>query len=376
MKLFRWNIQKPGFVQFRLSQISLKSTRLLAKLYEVRKNVAELGTVSMNGFRKKSIATIFLWCIFAVLLILGFNHAGTISRFSVMSLRYQTPINGQAAQRARQYAISNEAFWPTFWHESRASLTIGRGYVQSNIMAFSGDAHLVWHTEYIVGSAPGPLDNSGVAVSKALAHSLWGSIDIIGLSVNINGETRTVRGVFSGNTELALLPFHINDTTQYWTGVELYGSGTTFSDATNFATASGLGMPDYVLTGGIIAFAGFLAVLPLLLPAIYSLVLIIKFVRRYYSKLGVSLLFAALTAFAILLPSLLNILPDWLIPTRWSDFSFWSLLFNQAEAGFREFLSVPPKLRDVELKIKLLRLIGISFVSICCGLLVCFRQRR
>jgi len=337
MRLLRWNISKPSLAQFR---------------------------------------TVFLWCIFAALLILGFNQANAISQFSTLSLRYQTPINGQAAQRARQYAINSyETFWPTFWYENRAILTVGRGDIQSSVISFSGNAHLVWNAEYIAGSAPSSLDSNGIAISKALAHSLWGSIDIIGLSVNINGETRTVRGVFSGNTELALLPFHINDTTQHWTGVELYGSGTTFLDAENFAIASGLGRPDYVLTGGVAAFAGFLAVLPLLFPAIYALVLIIKFVRRYYSKWGVPLLFVTLMVFAIFLPSLLNVLPDWLIPTRWSDFSFWSLLFNQAEAGFREFLSVPPRLRDIELKIKLLRLIAISFVSICCGLLVCFRQR-
>jgi hypothetical protein len=313
---------------------------------------------------------IILWFVFGVLLIIGFREANVISRFSKISLRYENAISGQAAFRARQFSIENStenSFWATFWREDRAKFSIGRGEIFSDVILFSGDANLVWHAEYVAGSAPGAADDYGVAVSEALAFKIWGGTNIVGQSVDADEKNRVVRGVFRGKEELALLSFDVNDVSQSWTGAELSGESNNFGAAENFALASGLGRPDYVLTGGIISFAGFAAAAPLFIPFVYALILIFKFLRKYYSNRIAILFFAGLILFAIFLPSLLDSLPDWLIPTRWSDFSFWSSLFSQAENNLREFFSATPALRDVELKMKITRLVGISFLSVCGG---------
>jgi len=330
----------------------------------------------MRFFRRASLVSILLWCAFGFLLVVGFRESNIIGGFSGISLRYETPINGLAAHRARQYSITNgETFWLTFWQEGSAFLSVGRGEVYSNSISFSGDAALVWPAEYTAGSAPGSLDNNGVAVSEGLAHRLWGSTDIVGQGVEVNGEKRAVRGVFRGDANLVLLSFGIEDTSHSWSGIELSGgeAHATRGDAEIFALASGLGRPDYILMGGAMAFARFMSIAPLFIPIIYALVTIAKFIRRHYSWFGVPLLIAGLIVFAVLLPALLERLPGWVIPTHWSDFSFWSSLLRQGGEGLREFLSADPGLRDVELRMHLLRLMGISFLSIFCGLAVCFR---
>ena len=335
--------------------------------------------IRLNGLRRRlSWVNVLLWCVFGILLAAGFRENNIIRRFSGISLRYETPISGQTALRARQYAITNgETFWPTFWQDGSAAFSIGRGDVYSDIISFSGNADLIWPARYIAGSAPGSLDSYGVAMSEALAHRIWGSIDIIGQSVEINGETRTVRGVFRGDAALALLPFSIDDTSQSWSGVVLSGGVThaTQAEVENFALSSGLGRPSYILMGGEVALAGIMVVFPLFVPGIYALLLMAKFIRMHYPGFGVPLIIAGLMLFAVLLPYLLSRLPDWIIPTHWSDFSFWSSLFQQAGNSMQEFLSVNPGLRDVALRIHLMRLIGFLFLSISCGLSVCFRWR-
>jgi len=328
---------------------------------------------------KPAITGILLWCVLGALLTLGFMEAAAIARFPSASLRYNEPITGQAAQRARQYSIENiqrDTFWPTFWHQSSATLSAGARTAQVNAISFSGDAALVWPTQYITGSAPSSIDGSSAAVSQALAHRLWGSTDIIGMPIYVDDVPHTVRGVFEGTAELALLSFHIEDTSQNWTAVELSGGAPhpTRSNAESFALASGLGRPDYVLMGGAITLARFMSMLPLLIPAVYALALLVRFVKKHYRTAGTPIIFAGFILLAILLPLLLNAIPPWLIPTHWSDFSFWSSLLHQANGGLREFFSVNPMLRDVELKMHLLRQAGIMIVAICCGIIICARQ--
>jgi len=325
-----------------------------------------------------TVKNILFWCLFGIFLVAGFLEAAEIRRFSSITLRYENPINGTAARRARQYAVQNggdDVFWPTFWHESRAVFSTSRAIVSVDTIVFSGDAALVWPVQYIVGSAPGSLDNNGVSISESLAHELFGSVDIVGMVVEIDGAYRMIRGIFAGDTDLALISFCIEDISQSWTGVALFGGPAhpTRQDAQNFASFSGLGRPDYVLTAGFVPLAWLMAIFPLLILGGYAGWLVGKQIKQQYPGWGGLLFLAGFLLLAVGLPYLLNLWPDWIIPTHWSDFNFWSTLFHQTRDGLQEFLSVNPGLRDVALRVHLLRQVGILFVSVCCGLILCFR---
>ncbi|MCL1788586.1 MAG: hypothetical protein FWG38_11420, partial [Defluviitaleaceae bacterium] len=173
------------------------------------------------------------------------------------------------------------------------------------------------------------------------------------------------------------VPFHIEDRTQSWTAVELAGGeNPTRTNAESFAMAAGLGRPDYVLTGGAIALARVLPMLPLAVLAAYTLALVIGFVKKHCCPAAAPLFFAGLILFAVLLPLLLGTLPAWVIPTHWSDFAFWSQLLIQAGNSLREFLSAPPALRDVELKMYLLKQAGVAVLSLCVSIVVCATWHR
>ena len=332
------------------------------------------ASVRWNNIKRST--PFFVACaFFCIALALGFNESNTVSQFSRISLRYSTPLPGDTAYRARQHSAENmDAFWPTFWREENTTISTGRNAVDVNSILFSGEAFLAWPAVYIMGTAPSSIDGVGIAVSETLARNLWGSTDIIGMGVYVNNEPRVIRGVFNGSFELALVSFHIEDTSQHWTAAELSGGhpSPTRSDAESYAVNSGLGRPDNILMGGARVVSVFMSFFPLLIPVVYAVLLFVRYVKKFYPMAGTPLFFGGLILFAILVPILLNTLPPWLIPTRWSDFGFWGTQVSSANEALREFISINPLMRDVELRIHLLRQAGFMLAATCSGLFMCF----
>lgn len=321
-------------------------------------------TLTMTGITNL-VAPLLMIVAFVALFTLGLFHSTTPP--ASISLRYNVPISGQTAFHARQYSIQNsyqnETFWPTFWHQSAATLASPIREVHSSTILFSGDANLVWHATYLLGTAPSAIDDHGIAISYSLAHNLFGSISVIGKQVYANGTPRYIRGVFEGQTDLALLSFHIENTSQYFTAVELTGRHLSRTNIQHYVITSALGMPNFILMP--MSISRVMAFAPLLIPIIYLLVSMIKFTRRYKTPI----IFVCATVFAALLPFLLNLIPPQLIPTHFSDFSFWSNLLRQTGDDLRQLLSVNPTLRDIEKKIHLLQQAGIFFITVCAGIL-------
>lgn len=338
--------------------------------------------LSIPGIKNKQkiLSGLLLWGMLCITLSLGFANVQKIGTlYRAASLRYNAPISGKAALEARRYSIEQEdehIFWPTFWRTYSTSFTSELFKANAECIAYSGNAFLVWTAEYLSGSAPGITDDKGCVVSTALAWKLWGSSDVVGKIVEVDGAERIVRGVFEDERGLALLPYKDEDTSQNWSAVELEGGSkyATRDDARSFAVASKLGNPDsIVMSGGIVFIAKALAMLPLVFLIIYVIIAIIYFLRKRNSIMFKMVLFASFVVFAIFLPVMLDALPPWLIPTRWSDFSFWSSLMLQARESVTEFLELVPEARDVEVKILLLRQTGIAFAAACCALAACAR---
>lgn len=331
---------------------------------------------------KKAILDILLWGLLCVLIIGGMLNVRNITSLSTpFSLRYETnAICGQTAFNARKFAAQNDnehAFWPTFRRESIAEFTGPHITHYAKTIFYSGDAALAWPVDFLHGTPPGTTDNIGCAVSEALAHRLWGSADVLGKTVLVDGHERIVRGVFKGNHELALVSFTYENTTESWNIVELTKNypNTTRNDALSFAIQSGLGSPDYILTKNEPIFiAAILPIIPLLIISIYVLILICKYLRKYHKPISRVIPFLLLIGIALILPFILERLPGSIIPTQWSDFSFWSALIAQNQSNTREFLTATPTLRDVESSLILLRQLTIAFTSSLCAAIICFRQ--
>ena len=69
--------------------------------------------------------------------------------------------------------------------------------------------------------------------------------------------------------------------------------------------------------------------LPALIVGLALVVLLLRFICALPGVLHGAALFALALAFAWAVPHFLQTLPGWLIPGRWSDFSFWPTLWTK-----------------------------------------------
>lgn len=303
------------------------------------------------------IGAAVLWCVLGLLMYGIFYHYRFASQFSYMSLRYNVPINGQAANAARQYAANNSDFWLTFWRQDSA--LVGNSLQDATVTTiyFSGNASAVFPMMFIEGSAPSSIDNYGVIVSSTLAHRLWGSVDIVGQAVYVDQELRTVRGVFDHGQEIALVSFCIEDRSQSWNAVELAFEGEhapTRQDAVNFAIHAGLGVPSYVITAAATAVSRFFAWFPIVVVLLIIMVKAFGLLKKMYPQAFVPILIACVIISALFVPFLLEQVPPWLVPTSFSDFSHWSSIMTMAVDALHEFIAAPALLRDIDLALILI----------------------
>ena len=327
---------------------------------------------------KRLLVDILLWCILSVFTALGVGNVAIMQQYSSVSLRYETPFSGQTAYQARQYAIEHSkenSFWPTFWTEEKSVFTAEHNEITADCILFSGDATLVWAFEHLVGAMPGVADGVGCAISSGLAWELWGDVDVVGKTLEVDSVPRIVRGVFDEIEPLALLSVRDEDSSQSFTAVELSGGQASPSrnGVENFAIAAGLGMPNTVLMGTPTFLAGLMSMLSLLILAVFGMAVCIRWMKKgsvTIRKIVISILFLCVAA---LLPGLLDILPDWVIPTQWSDFSFWGSLFGQVGKNLREYLTLSPSLRDIGYATLFFRQIGFAFAASGFSLYLCFR---
>ena len=327
---------------------------------------------------QRIIIDTLLWCVLAVLIVIGRKNAGILEQYSSVSLRYETPVSGQTAYDARRYAIEqegSEVFWPTFWHEGNARFSAEFTETTADCILLSGDAALVWPAEYLFGEAPGTLDDVGCAVSSRLSGELWGGMDVVGKTVEVDGEVRIVRGVFEGEELLAILSVRDENKSHSFTAVELSGgiSSPDRSDIETFAVSAGLGKPDNILIGTPAFIAAVVAILPLCILAFYGIILCVSRLKRCSSIVRGAVMLAAFLCSAFLLPVLLEAMPERMIPTRWSDFSFWGALVDQINGDLYEYYTLTPHLRDVMCKILFFKQIIIAFFSTGIALSVCLR---
>ena len=344
------------------------------------------------------ILDVFLCCVMVALLVIGFLNVNAMRRYSPVSVRYNEPISGQDAYQLRRFSIEQgrigqsgieysgvdqggivqgdaNVFWPTFWHEKQAKIESDLRTIFAPCIVFSGDSVLVWQANYINGAAPGVTDGVGCAVSSALAFELWGGNDVVGKPINVDGEERVVRGVFESELLLALLSVRDEDTSRSFTAIELSGnsSSTTRSDVQDFIRSAGLDAPDIILIDRPAHLAFFLFLLPLMVFTIYA---VVRFIIRLKKRpvLIYVIVFLVLLGFAFLLPALLALLPSWMIPSRFSDFSFWGGMISQLGEDLTEYLRLTPRLRDVAFMILFYKQIGITFVSVILAVILCFRH--
>lgn len=282
------------------------------------------------------------------------NLAGLQQLYPGWSARYDTAITDRQLQQLKQYcaeqAEETGGVWPGFWAQSSETVTTDRAEQKTDLLIYDGDPAKLFPVQLHTGGYPGELDETRCAVSTALSWALWGSLDTVGQTLTVGGKTYTVSGVFQ-QTDFQLIQKGNEDT--LWTAMDL-SSQTSLTREDVMQFLSGTGFPpekNLVDGGGIYGIVKLAIYLPLVIAGILALcIFFLPGQKTPYRPVKIWLFWGFLLLLGCALPFLLNLVPAWLIPTKWSDFSFWNALGEKMQTYFTQWLQLVPTARDVQVK--------------------------
>lgn len=219
--------------------------------------------------------------------------------------------------------------WKTL--EGAVSRSDSARSVTPDLIQVFGDVGLLWPLGFTAGNWPARGDGEGCAISEDVADALWGGTDVVGESLQYQGRTYYIRGVFHGQAGLAVFQGD-GDSTEPYHRMLLELSGGQ-EEGRAFLSRAGLpqgGCLDLeLLSWGL----NTLAALPV---ALLGLGILLRLLRRLWALRHTPLLLGQ-----FLMPALAGggtvlwvldfppNIPARLIPGQLSEFSFWTELLHQ-----------------------------------------------
>lgn len=276
------------------------------------------------------------WVIVAVLLVvlqllLQTRAAHIAQQNPTVTVTLSAPLTAGQLAAAREWEgsdVNTQSIAASFWSEKAASVSANSDRTTEDVtcIGFDGTAQDCLPVEYLQGTAPGVIGQQ-CAISSTLAWTLFGNYDIMGLIVTLDRTEYFISGVFKSERKMLLYPAQSGFTHAALRGLS---PDTPKTDAEQWAAAAGAGKITAITYG---PQKEWLAQAACALPAlIVGLALVVLLLRFIYAMPGVfrgAALLALALAFAWAVPHFLQTLPGWLIPGRWSDFSFWPTLWTK-----------------------------------------------
>lgn len=250
-----------------------------------------------------------------------------------LGVQLAAPLTAEQLEAATAYQQSDantQGIIASFWGSSRATVRTDLGHTADDTLCigYAGTAADCLPADYVQGTAPGIFGRQ-CAVSTALAWQLFGSTDILGQTVTLDRTDYTISGVFTSQTGTLLYPARSGFTHAELRGVS---TDTPKTGATQWASAAGLPAPQAIDYGPQkVWLARTLCHLPAVLVGLCLLAAFLGFVHGLPHALRSIVYFGTAVLLALLLPYFLQGLPGWLIPARWSDFSFWPRLLQEIQ---------------------------------------------
>ena len=155
------------------------------------------------------------WVIVAVLLVvlqllLQTRAAHIVQQNPTVTVTLSSPLTAGQLAAAREWEKSNantQAVTASFWSEKAAAVSADSDRTAEDVtcIGFDGTAQDCLPVEYLQGTAPGVVGQQ-CAISSTLAWTLFGSYDIMGLTVALDRTEYFISGVFKSKSKTLLYP--------------------------------------------------------------------------------------------------------------------------------------------------------------------------
>lgn len=218
--------------------------------------------------------------------------------------------------------------WKKTEQQTAANPSLGKTAEISLIEAW-GDISVICPERLMQGTLPTTSDTKGCAISKGLAWELFGSEQVIGQHIKIEGNLYIIRGLLQMEDRIFVLQKEGTDSFPYvelsYTSKEPPASAAKQLLQTQFQLPNNAAVIEGSLYGGI---ARIFLFLPFWFLLILGLPAGIRCCRReilLWKKYGGILLITAGYCLAVWITIKFGIcFTDDYIPSAWSDFAFWT----------------------------------------------------
>lgn len=291
------------------------------------------------------VGCIILSCFFFV----GFKHLGqSVQQISSVEERvelyFEQPLTKLQQKNALDYLASNAEYAavdPVFWSQQEAD---SEGAFPSHIeywITYDGDITTLW--PFILSNGRFPATDEEAIISDTLAQALWGSTDCIGQLITCESTKFKIVGIFHAAQSVLCC----------WSDQSAFDRANLFirsntMDSYEIAASFGASAhtPFRICWQFPLDIIGSLLTVFPLLPAIPTLLLIIWHLLGRIGQRQRELIVWLLVLFiaGVVLPDMLRALPAWIIPSQWSNFTFWQDLAENWGARLEESLMYPSSL--------------------------------
>lgn len=300
--------------------------------------------------------------------------------YPLVSVRSDVPVTGRQLEALRS-ALRQEdgasALVPAFWSQVEGSAESRWETCGITAILYCGEYDAVYPAVLLEGRFPAAQENGKCAVSTAAAWQLWGSEDVLGQELEIEGDIYRVCGLFRSSASLALCGESLD---HGFSNIEFWGgyAAPPVETVQQLLRAAGIAQQvtlyfPFPWMAALTAYA--------LCPA--GLVLLAAArtlggrVRRGCPKETCWFVLGGAFLLALVLPALLRLLPPWITPARWSDFSYWGGLLPAVGKAIETGFSLNPCAKDVLAKWNTLGLlIAATLANAAAGKLMLSRQQK
>ncbi|MCI8441796.1 MAG: hypothetical protein HFG27_04600 [Provencibacterium sp.] len=301
-------------------------------------------------------------------------------------LRYQSwSVVPEELQRLRESEAENEQPLPfSAFSQLSARPVQSKNYgrkTQADILLFDGDLRQILQAGLPEEDFAFSQDDKGCALDRDTAFALWGSDRIEGETLLFEGEEYIVRAVLDAPKRTVVLPA-LQQTALSVLALETLDGQDERLQAEQFYQRHGLPVPDALTTSSwYLPLCRFFCLLPVLLPVGALLAAILRELWEMRKTPVLCLLWSLLTAAIFCGLAVLSgvhfSFPQSMVPTRWSDFEFWSRLLRSFFESLRSALLTPVLAPDRTAGTALIKLILYSLLAAAdmAALMVIYRKK-
>lgn len=300
--------------------------------------------------------------------------------YPLVSVRSDVPVTGRQLEALRS-ALRQEdgasALVPAFWSQAEGSAESRWETCGITAILYCGEYDAVYPAVLLEGRFPAAQENGKCAVSTAAAWQLWGSEDVLGQELEIEGDIYRVCGLFRSSASLALCGESLD---HGFSNIEFWGGYAAPPVETVQQLLRAAGIAQQVTLYFPFPWMAALTAYALCPPGLVLLAAARTLggrVRRGCPKETCWFVLGGAFLLALVLPALLRLLPPWITPARWSDFSYWGGLLPAVGKAIETGFSLNPCAKDVLAKWNTLGLlIAATLANAAAGKLMLSRQQK